>query len=111
MVRHSYENLKSVRFVVDVGKGLIIMVIGFILFFGKSLDFPFPFLLYFVKSKVDFFSCFSLFSGIVVLLSFSLVFWDPSTRGGRGGGGGERGSGFSIFESSLVGDSDGEQWW
>ena len=78
----------------------------------EFLDPSIPFSFYIIESPVDLFLSFPLFAGVVVLfLSFSLVFVDFSIGRGRGGGQGKGGCGFSGFESSLVGDFDGEWWW
>ena len=111
MVRNFHEDLKSRWFLIDIVEGFVVVVVGFVLLLGEFLypSVPLPF--YVVESSIDFSFSFSLFSGIILfLLSFSLILGDFSAGGGRGGWRGKRGSGFSVFESSLIGDSDGE-WW
>ena len=111
MVRNSHENLVSRRFSIDVGKGFIVIFMRFVLFCREFMDLSIPFSFYVVKGPVDFSFGLSLFSGIVFLLHLSLVFCDLAVGGRRGGGRGERGGGFSGFESSLVWDTNRERWW
>ena len=107
MVRNFHEDLKSRWFLVDVVEGFVVILVGFILLLGKFLHPPIPFLFYFIKGPVDVSFDLSLFAGVIILfLSFSLVFGDFSIGRGRGGGGRERGCGFPVFESSLIGDAN-----
>ena len=85
MVRNSYEDLVSRRFFVDVVKGFVVIVVGFVLLLGELLNPSVPFPFYVIKGFVNFFLSLSLFAGVVVLL-LSLVFGDFSIGGGRSSG-------------------------
>ena len=86
MVRNFHEDLKSIWFFVDVSEGFVVVFVGFVLVLGEFLhpSVPLPFDV--VESSVDVSFDFSLFTGEMFLLSFSLVFDDFSA--GRGGCGG-----------------------
>ena len=112
MVRNFHEGLKSRWFFVDIVEGLVVVVVWFVLLLGELLHSSIPLFLYVVEGSVDFSFSLSLFAGIVVFLfALSLVFGDFPV--GRGGGGWrcKGGSGFPVFEPSLVGDAYGEGWW
>ena len=86
MFRNFHEDLKSRWFLVDVVKGFVIVVVGFVLLLGEFLHPSIPFSFYVVEGPVDFSFCLSLFvSVIVLLLSLSLVLGNFSARGRRGG--------------------------
>ena len=86
MVRNFHEDLKSVWFFVDVSKGFIVVLEGFVLLLGELLHSSVPFPFYFVKGSVDVPFDLPLFAGVVVFLPFSLVFCDFSAGGGGRGG-------------------------
>ena len=111
MVRNFHEDLKSIWLFVDVSEGFVVVFVGFVLVLGEFFHPSVPFPLDVVESSVDVSFDFSLFTGKMFPLSFSLVFDDFSA--GRGGCGGrcEGGDGFLGFESSLVWDSNREGWW
>ena len=112
MVRNFHEDLKSRWLFVDVSEGFIVVLEGVVLLLGKLLHSSVPLPFYFVKGLVDLSFDPSLLAGVVILLfAFPFVLGDFSV--GRGGCGGwcEGGCGFLGFESSLVGDSNGEGWW
>ena len=113
MVRNFHEDLKSIWLFVDIAEGFVVVFVGFVLLLGEFFHSSIPFPFYFVKGLVDLSFDSSLFAGIVVLLlPFPLIFGDFSIGGRRcGGRGGEGRDGFSVFESSLIWDSDREWWW
>ena len=87
MVRNFHEDLESSWFLVDVVKGFVIVVVGFVLLLGKFLHLSFPFFLDVIESSVDLPLGFPLFAGVVVfLLSFSFILGDFSAGGRRRGG-------------------------
>ena len=88
------------------------MIVWFVLLLGEFFHPPVPFLLDVVEGSVNLSFGPSLFTGVVILLlSFSFVLVDFLVGRGRGGGQGKGGCRFSGFESSLVGDTNGERWW
>ena len=112
MVRNFHKDLKSRWFLVNVVEGFVVVVVGFVLLLGEFFHPSIPFSLDVVEGSIDFSFGLSLFTGIIILLlPLSFVLFDSSIRGRRGGWGSEGGGGFSSFESSLIGDSDGEGWW
>ena len=85
MVRNFHEDLKSIWFFVDVAEGFVVVFMGFVLLLGEFLHSSIPFPLYFVEGLIDFSFDLSLFAGVVILLSFSLVLGDFSAGRGRCG--------------------------
>ena len=79
MIQNFHEDLKSRWFFVDVVKGFVVVVVGFVLLLGEFLHPSVPFPFYIVKGPVDFSFGLSLFASVVVLfLSLSLVLFDSS---------------------------------
>ena len=85
MVRNFHEDLKSIWLFVDVSEGFIVVLEGFVLLLGEFLHPSIPFSFYFIEGLVDFSFDLSLFAGVVILLSLSLVFGDFSAGRGRCG--------------------------
>ena len=86
MFRNFHEDLKSIRFFVDVSEGFVVVFMGFVLVLGEFFHSSIPFSFDVVESLVDVFFHPSLFAGKMFPLSFSLVFGDFSA-GRRGCGG------------------------
>ena len=79
MVRNFHEDLESQWLVVDIVEGFVVIFVGFVLLLGEFLHPSIPFLFYVVEGSVDFSFGLPLFAGVIVLLlSLSFVFVDPS---------------------------------
>ena len=111
MFRNFHEDLKSIWLFVDVSEGFVVVFEGFVLVLGEFLYPSVPLPLNIIKGSVDVPFDLSLFVGKMFLLSFSLFLGDFSAGRGGCGGRSEGGGGFLGFESSLIGDSNGEGWW
>ena len=112
MVRNFHEDLKSRWLFVDVVEGFVVILVGFVLLLGEFLHLPVPFFLDIIESSVDLSFDLPLFAGVVVsFLPLSFVLGYFSAGGGRRGWGCEGGCWFSVFESPLIRDMNGEGWW
>ena len=86
MVRNFHEDLQSIWLFVDISEGFVVVFVGFVLVLGEFFHSSVPFLLHFVEGLVDLSFDPSLFAGIIILLSLSLILGDFSAGGGRRGG-------------------------
>ena len=86
MVRNFHEDLKSIWLFVDVSEGFVVVFEGFVLVLGEFLHSSVPLSLDVIESLINLFIDPSLFTGVIFLLSFSLVLGDFSAGRGRCGG-------------------------